>query len=273
MNNNKKLKQYELKILDKITEICNKHNLKYYLAFGSALGAIRHSGFIPWDDDIDIQMPLDDLIKFKEICKKELSSEFYVQDKLTDKYYYNYWTKIGLENTTWMPKARLVNCKYGICVDIFPIFKSKDTEEDKKRIEKYTKVMLRTTAKYYVINNKEYSFGKRLVHRLIPRFINNMMHRYALNKLNIKGDDYDSLVVTSMDNNRNIYFKKDIIIGNKKLEFEKRKLFVPNDIDAYLKVFYGDYMKLPPKNKRYGHDTGNDIIYDFDKSYKEYMEE
>ena len=87
MDRNKQLKKYELSILDEFIRICNKYDIKYYLAFGSALGAIRHKGFIPWDDDIDIHMFASDLIRFKEVCRYELSDKYYIQDKITDKYY------------------------------------------------------------------------------------------------------------------------------------------------------------------------------------------
>ena len=275
MNKIDELKKHELIILDEIERICQKHKIKYYLAYGTALGAIRHKGFIPWDDDIDIHMLNDDLIKFKEICKQELSNEFYYQDKLTDKYYYNHWTKIGLENTTWMPKNRIVDCKYGVCIDIFPMFSMKNTKKDKKRIERYTKLMLITASKYYVLNNKNQSYAKtkKLIHKIIPNKLNNCLYKFAINKLTTKDKDYDTIVITSITKDKNICFKKENIIGNKKLEFEGRKLPVVNNIDEYLKTFYGDYMTPPKKAKRHGHDLGNEIIYDFNKSYQKYMEE
>ena len=273
MDNNKMLKKYELGILDEFDKICKKHNIKYYLAFGTLLGAVRHKGFIPWDDDIDIHMTINDLEKFKEICKTELPKDYYIQDKLTDKYYYNYWTKLGLENTTWMPKDHIVNCKYGICIDIFPIFIGKDTEKDKKRIEKYTKLMLRTSSKYYVLNTKKetYSWYKKTFHRLVPNFLNNYMYKRAIKKLSPNYDDFDYYVVSSISLNRNIYFDKKMIAGKKTLEFENRKLSVPNNTHEYLKTFYDDYMTPPPKKERYGHDLGDSIIYDFKNSYKKYL--
>ena len=273
MNKIDELKKHELIILDEIDRICKKYNIKYYLAFGTALGAVRHKGFIPWDDDIDIHMLNNDLKKFKEICKKELSDKFYLQDKLTDKYYYNYWTKIGLENTTWMPKKRIVDCKYGACIDVFPMFPMKNTKREQKRINKYTKLLLITSAKYYVLNNKNqnYSKIKKLVHKIISNKLNNCLYQYAMNKLDIKDDKYDTIVITSISKDRNIYFDKDVIIGNKTLEFEKRNLPVVNNLDKYLTTFYGDYMTPPTEDKRYGHDRGNDIIYDFKNSYRKYL--
>jgi len=267
------LKKNELKILDEIDRICKKHNIKYYLAYGSAIGAIRHKGFIPWDDDIDIHMLSSDLIKFKEVCQKELSNKFYYQDKLTDKYYYNHWSKVGLENTTWMPKQRIVDCKYGVCIDIFPVFPLKDTNKDKKRMEKYTKILLITSAKYYVLNTKKeiYSKMKKLIHKSIPNWLNNYLYKLAFNKLNKDSDNFDKVVICDISNDRNVYFNKSVIIGDKTLKFEKRDLPVVNDIDTYLKTLYGDYMTPPPEDARYGHDKGNDIIYDFKNSYRKYI--
>ena len=92
-----------------------------------------------------------------------------------------------------------------------------------------------------------------------------------MKKLTTQNKDYDTIVVSSITKDKNIYFDKNVIVGNKILEFEGRKLPVVNNIDEYLKTFYGDYMVLPPENKRYGHDTGDDIIYDFNNSYKKYM--
>ena len=140
MNKIDELKQHELIVLDEIDRICKKYNIKYYLAYGTALGAIRHKGFIPWDDDIDLHMLSSDIEKFKIACQKELSKYYYYQDKLTDKYYYNFWPKIGLENTTWMPKDRVVDCKYGICVDIFPMFPVKDNKKDMETYKRYEQI-------------------------------------------------------------------------------------------------------------------------------------
>ena len=160
---NQELKKYELKVLDEIDRICRKHNIKYYLAYGSALGAVRHKGFIPWDDDIDLCMLSSDLIRFKKICKQELSDNYYYQDKLTDKYYYNFWSKVGMENTTWMPKDHIVDCKYGVCVDIFPMFPVKSGKKYHKKAEKHLKTLLMSTAKYYVLRTKreKYSLHKK----------------------------------------------------------------------------------------------------------------
>ena len=274
MDENLKLKEMELKVLDKFVDICKNNDLKYYLAYGTLLGAVRHKGFIPWDDDVDIFMPYDDLKKFKKICKNNLDSEFYYQDKLMDKFYYNFWPKFGLENTTWMPRNRLVNCKYGICIDLFPIFEFKAEEKNKNKMNKYYKILNLGASKYFVVNNKDIHYAKYkvFIQKYIPNFINNFLYNASLKKLSKFSKNYDTIAIPDIDINGVRYFKKDDFIGEKTLIFENRELRVPNNPDILLKEFYGNYMELPPENERYGHDIdSNSIIYDFKKSYKEYF--
>ena len=270
MNNNKKLKEKELEILNKFDEICKKHNIKYYLAYGTALGAIRHNGFIPWDDDIDICLNSNDIIKLRKILKKECPIEYYYQDKLTDKYYYNYWSKFGLENTTWMPKERVSNCKYGICIDIWPLFPTSNTTLDRIRVKVFTRLLLITSAKYYVINKKEVNPLGKAFHKIMPNKINDALYNISFKILSKKKNN-KYLVMYDIDHDKYVYFKKEEIEGDRTHIFEGKKYFVPNNLELYLRTFYGDYMTPPKVEDRYGHDTGDNIIYDFKNSYKKYI--
>ena len=83
-----KLQQTETEILEEIDRLCEKHSIVYYLAGGTLLGAVRHRGFIPWDDDIDVAMPRNDYERFRDICLSELDERFYLHCPQTDK---NYW--------------------------------------------------------------------------------------------------------------------------------------------------------------------------------------
>ena len=271
MDRNKKLKEYELKVLYKLEEICNKHSLKYYLAYGSALGAVRHQGFIPWDDDIDVYMNIVDFIKLKEICKEELEDDFYFQDRSTDRYYYNPWGKLGLENTTWMPKDRLVDAKYGICIDIFPFFPLKDSTANREYIEKYVKLMNITCSKYYALKSEKNKL-KKLVHKITPDEWEIKVYESALKSLTRFKGDYDMVVLYPIGFHRCVYFNKEDIEGDNKLMFEGRLTPVPNNCDKLLTTIYGDYMTPPPVSKRFNHDLDNNsVIYDFERSYKYYQ--
>lgn len=272
MKDSERLKQYELKVLDKLDQLCKDNGLKYYLAYGSAIGAIRHKGFIPWDDDIDTMMKINDYLKFRNICVNSLDDNYYFQDKCTDKYYYNPWAKLGLENTTWMPKNRISNCKYGICVDIFLLFPIKDNLKNRKYLSKYVRLLNITSSKYYVLNTNQ-CWYKRLFHRIIPDKINTYMFEYSLKKLSKFCNDFDTLATFDMTIEKLVYFRREEIEGNSLLEFENNMYPVPSNIDKYLTTFYGAYMELPSESERYNHDIdGNSYIYDFDKSYKYYQQ-
>lgn len=90
----------ELECLKEIDRLCRKHKIEYFLSWGSAIGAIRHKGFIPWDDDIDVSMKMDDYLRFKEVCAQELDAKYFYQDWESDPYYYSSWAKIRINDTT-----------------------------------------------------------------------------------------------------------------------------------------------------------------------------
>ena len=111
-----------LKLLRVFDDICRKNNLKYWLDGGTLIGAIRHNGFIPWDDDIDVAMLSDDYEKFIEIAQQELPDDVFLQTRKTDKKYPLYITKLRDKYSTYEEQnvARL-NCHKGIFIDIFPM--------------------------------------------------------------------------------------------------------------------------------------------------------
>lgn len=117
----KKVWNVELNILKEVKRICEKHNIKYFAEGGTLLGAARHGGFIPWDDDIDVAMLRDDYNKFIEIAQSELPEHLFIQNSKTD-IRPNLFTKIRDSRTTWIPKGNDLKLKnYGIFIDIFPL--------------------------------------------------------------------------------------------------------------------------------------------------------
>lgn len=118
----RKLQLCELEILKEFVRICEKFSLRYYLTGGTLLGAVRHQGFIPWDDDIDVAMPREDYDRFAQIAPRELDPQYFYQSPDTDPYYFLSYNKVR-KNGTKIYEERFENAGFhkGIFIDIFPL--------------------------------------------------------------------------------------------------------------------------------------------------------
>lgn len=271
--NVRELQLKEIELILELDRICKKHNIKYYLSWGSVLGAVRHKGFIPWDDDIDVSMFWEDYLKFKEICKIELDTKYFYQNIDTDNGSWLAWDKLRINNTTSMDRAFAhIECNWGICMDIFPIVAipkssiSQNMQKINVRIYKFL------CNKNLVMNIKDEGIKskiKKLVYTLIPNGIYNTLKKKSLKNITKYNLDDNNICgeVLSMPYEDALIDK--YIYGNPiEVEFEGYKLPVPEKYDEYLTKCYGDYMKLPPEHERIGH---GDIIVDLENSYEKYL--
>ena len=129
--NNKELRKVQLVQLDiakEVDRICKKHNIKYFLVGGTLIGAVRHKGFIPWDDDLDIGMLRSDYDKFFEIAQKELYKKYEIVDWKIDPYYPHPMAKVVKKGTIYRESKRRDNGNHGIWIDIFPYDKVSTNE-------------------------------------------------------------------------------------------------------------------------------------------------
>ena len=255
----KELRQLQLtlvEILDDFVKICDKHHLNYYLVGGTAIGAVRHSGFIPWDDDIDVAMLREDYEKFLDIAIEELPDKYFLQYEKTDKNYYLGFAKIRKNNTLFETEGcyRYKSHK-GIFFDIFPIDYNPDRYSKKLRLEV---VMIRSIIETLKYKNKNLYFkhirNKLISVPLIP-FTNKKLHKMLnrISKMNNKKEhNYAGIYCAQYPYQRDIYDIK-TVNPPKKIMFEGKKYNVFHDVDAYLKGLYGDYMTLPPKEKQISH--------------------
>ncbi len=280
----KRLQNEQLEILKEVDRICEKHDIEYFGAWGTVLGAVRHKGFIPWDDDIDIAMKWTDYVKFQEVCKDELNDKYFMQTTETDIYAWNPYTKIRINNTTSMDKHLThLKCHYGICMDIFPIIAIPDSKMAQKKQRMLIFIYKALCYIPYVLNiNPGDSSSKAKVFKLIPKGLVKRLRKclipnkgierfkkYLLGK--ITQYDFDKCEycgeIISEPGNRSIarreVFEEHIIVP-----FEEITLPIPKEYDEYLSKRYGDYMKLPDESQRVGH---GDTIVDFEKSYTEYQ--
>lgn len=251
----KKLQEVELEILREVRRVCEKYDLQYYLVGGTLLGAIRHKGFIPWDDDIDISMPRADYNKFLELCKTELDKKYMLHHTMTDDNYGLPSSKIRKNNTILEEETTSdIDTHKGIFIDIFPLDNAKCQYSVFQKIQGtivkglYPIIMYRCGA-----NKKHYS--------LVKRIVANMTKIVSIKLLsNIR----DTLMSMNKDNASPYYvclsgaynFVKETIPKTKyyppvKVEFEGEMFNAPQDPDYYLRRLYGDnYMELPPEEER-----------------------
>lgn len=262
------------KLLDMMSwfhNYCTENGLTYYALGGTALGAVRHNGFIPWDDDIDIGMPRCDYEKLRKMGD-EISqiSKFRVEFPLDKKDFVYAYAKLYDTETTLVENTRY-NTKRGIFIDIFPLDGMGDSKEgalehfhkiEKKNNLLHTRVCaLRKGRKWY--KNLAIIFS-----RCIPDFVIDAQKiKMEIDKLGASISFEDSKYVANCFGawrEKEIHERK--IYGAPTLcKFEDSEIYIQEDADAYLTGLYGDYMKLPPVEKRVTHHDY--ISIDLNKSY------
>lgn len=248
-----KLWEHELTILDEIDRICKKYSLNYFLMWGTLIGAVRHKGFIPWDDDIDIGMPRDDYKKFLKIASKELPDKLFLQTPLTDKFHPVYFSKIRMNNTAFYSKQDKNTKKHhGIFVDILPM---DYTSEHLSTIGKI-KRKISNILSAHIFSKRENLKDRFSFLNVIPDFI---IIKLRDRMLSGKGEYFFSEGYT---------FKAKDFFPADTLEFAGKTYPVPNNYDEVLRSVYGDYMTLPPEEKRVAHNPGR-ISFDLTKPDEE----
>lgn len=251
-----KLHSNLLIILQEFDRICKKHKLKYFLSDGTLLGAVRHRGFIPWDDDIDVQMLRKDYDKFCEICKNELGESFFLQTQETDPFYNWSYGKLRLCNTDFVRSGQEhLKQKTGIFIDIFPL----DNTINNKSIQCFIGIICRMFRQILWAPVGMVS-EKKLIKRVFYRSL-----YFIPRKLSICGFNFFSKIFNSKDteylvSNHLIYSRNKILVLKRswfnetiELDFEKSKFSLPIGYEKVLTQTYGEYMNLPPKSERKGH--------------------
>ncbi|WP_295420851.1 phosphorylcholine transferase LicD [Sulfurovum sp.] len=245
----KTLRQAQRIMLEMLVEfdaLCREYGLKYWLDSGTLLGAVRHQGFIPWDDDIDLSMPVEDYEKFQSIAKEALSSDIFFQTKQTDKAFLFDYIKLRSNKASiveFHEKGREVNYHQGVFIDIFPMRTLPDTSFHHNYYRDIFK-LIRATSAVSLHTPKGHDLPqsrKRLVESL------SLMHEGWENKNNkvVYGGEMPDVAA---------WFDQNKIFPLKKMAFEGMEFPVPHDPDHYLENIYSfDYMQLPPPEKRIIH--------------------
>ena len=264
------LKECEREMLKVFVDICNKYSIRYFVQGGTLLGTVRHSGFIPWDDDVDVSLHREDYEKFLEVAEKELPDYYFLQTKDTDPEYPNNFAKIRDSRTTFLEtSAKNLNINHGAYIDIFPLdnypcgIKAKLYEIKKKLLT------WRINKAFYIPHMSLVSKIATIITMILfPSLKGAVTKREKL----YKSVPFSDTVV----NNSGAWLSKEIIPrkwvdGIIEMEFEGIKVNVSDKYDEWLTYVYGDYMSLPPENERVGHHYVD--IFDMNKPYTEYINE
>ncbi|MCV3327717.1 LicD family protein [Pediococcus ethanolidurans] len=257
----RKLQKIDAKILTNVVSVLNQHKLKYYLIGGTLLGAVRHKGFIPWDDDVDIAMPREDYDKFLKQFTQELPKNLEVKNFMNDSSYKYYITRV-LDTDHKVEELREQNKKKAltnVSIDIFPIDGVPNNYMHRKIYYLHV-LFLRAIISLIQKDNIDHARKRNVVEK-VAIYIGTCMPLekfFTVNKLQkridclLKKQSKESIYVGTI---MGAYRTKEIVqrnyFGNGKvLEFEGKNFIVPSNYDAYLKHMYGDYMQLPSKEQQ-----------------------
>lgn len=259
----KKIWKTQLDMAMEVKRICEKHKIKYFIIWGTLLGAVRHKGYIPWDDDFDIGFLRKDYDHFCKIAKKEIVPPLFFQDALSDRKYFIGYARIRDSRTTgWILHNSSPKYHNGIFIDLYPL----DVIPDNLcvwTIQTFlVNCILKHLCKRSCSDNKKMGDTKYkclvVLHRLCCSIFNWRQHPKRVGIMYWPHETEIGYWIYAEDVKQTI-----------KLTFENTSFSAPKGYDRILKNVYGNYMKYPPKGKR-GTWHNKQIIFDPDISYLEF---
>ncbi|MBR2726825.1 MAG: LicD family protein [Solobacterium sp.] len=258
-----KLQEVQFETLKDIASVCDRHGIRYSMYCGTLLGAVRHKGFIPWDDDIDLAMPLRDYYRFMEVFPQEMQEKYDGLTYRTEKNGRCLWYRIYRKNTTYCPEDQLeLEIDHRIYTDVYPMIGASDVQW-KYRIQQFfthlARVMIR--ADYIRLTKEKYTGIKRINYltHVFPRSFREwfcgVVEKYAW---------IDPSRTKRMGTIDGVLFEGKFTRAQwekmTKGEFHGMWFTMPEQYDSVLRMMYGDYIQLPPVEKRTTHMPGNTVF-------------
>ncbi len=254
-----------------VDRLCREHGIVYYIMGGTALGAVRHGGFIPWDDDLDIFMTPDQYKKFKAVFEKAESDKFVLQEWRTDKKYLEY-AKVRMNGTTFIEEnfKDREDMHHGIYVDIMILHKVPENKFIQKIVYYESKFV--TLYGLSQRNWKPKSKSQEVVLKALKFMPCKLMARISYNHIyryDSRENNYKYCYWITPAKFRNGLFDKTFFEKPINVKFEDTELLGSEKIKEYLTYRYGDYMKLPSEEQRRA--AVHAMVFDTKKDYKEHL--
>ena len=253
-------------VLREFDEICHENNLRYFCCGGTAIGAVRHKGIIPWDDDIDVSMPRPDYDRLVEVCKKRDMGRYELVTPYNTEYYPLPFMKLCRKDTTLIEQEH-IPCLIGTYIDIFPLDGTSDDVNEAARLKRrYERLWHKLEAasstcsfsEYLSLLTKPKEWG-RFATMTAAFFCRNGVRRFLLNQLDRISRQHPYETANNVIVYGGSYGAKEVMPktfcegADIAMPFENITAMMPSGYDDYLTRIYGNYMQWPPKEKQVSH--------------------
>lgn len=263
-----RIQHHSINILREIDRICRANDIPYFITNGTLLGAVRHKGFIPWDDDIDVAMLRPDFNRFVKHAREWLSAPYEFISPETYEKCPGELSKV-IDGSTTLIERWSYNQLGGVYVDVWVLDAVSDKRWQRRLHFSSYKVLNRLL---YMRNRDPYKRGHGMSSwwpRIVQSLFKNSTLQRWMHKVQTACDFDKHDKICMLDNGEKSIISKKVIGQRKEYEFESQLFFGPEDYDTYLRALYGEYMELPPENKRRVHRP--DYV-DFEHSYHDYKD-
>ena len=276
--NMKKVWAIELDLLRKFTEVCEKHGLNYFMDGGTLLGAVRHKGFIPWDDDADVIMPREDYDKLWLIASEEFRGPYFFQTTLSEEKFFRSHAQLRNSNTTgFVVEDQQKDINKGIFIDIFVLDNIPDNKWERKFFQKKIEFEKRMLTYLYDVEYQKLTIKKKLFYLFVHLFFSLFSYKKFFIHFNVKSlgkyaNVYTKLVGDiTLEWRTNVQWKREWFEDYIYLPFENLMLRAPKFYKEILTRQYGDFMKLPTDITAPNFKSHGKVIFDPDTPYVEYI--
>lgn len=256
-----RVQEIESNMLAEFDRICRKYGLTYWADGGTCLGAVRHKGFIPWDDDIDIGMPLEDFRRFAEVCEDELPAGMTFSTPQNNPNMLVLWGKLYASDTLFVERdAWEIGVREGIFIDVIPYIQLNESADgghkQLKRTQRWAKLNYIYRIKSpSVLEDKRW----RALGLVAWRVARALLHLVSSPQRIMRGFERDCACMAPSEVWANpaaahpYPYRRDVLFDPVEVQFGDLVIYAPHDCDAYLRELYGDYMVVPDPEHRHTH--------------------